>query len=228
MRKWVWMVLIAVAFMGCQKKHPVKLYIDESMRGETVEQIAVFPFTTALHEGEDPDRLAPTMLEQLFLPELDARNDYNFIAPNSVSYAIQRIERGEQAERFLGEWPKTRKADMGLLSPLAQALDCDAFLIPSVDLWQKDEADYQEDATPATYVGATITIVSAETGKVLFQAIDEDYMEGARTETSDRTVVRSPSGFVYSDMGSRVHRAPPFEEVARKVVRALVASLPVR
>src|SRR5262245_21089180 len=39
-----------------------------------------------------------------------------------------------------------------------------------------------ENATPATYVGATITVVSAKDGSMLFRCSDEDYIEGARSE----------------------------------------------
>jgi hypothetical protein len=97
-----------------------------------------------------------------------------------------------------------------------------------VDLWQKDEADILENTTPATYVGATITVLSAQDGSVLFRATDEDYEEGARTETGDRSLVTSGSGAVYADLGAKVHKAPPFEDVVAKVAKSLAASLPVR
>jgi hypothetical protein len=77
-------------------------------------------------------------------------------------------------------------------------------------------------------VGATITILAARDGKVLFQAIDEDYQEGARTETGDRSLVTSGSGAVYADLGARVHKAPPFDGVAAKVAKSLALSLPAR
>jgi hypothetical protein len=53
-------------------------------------------------------------------------------------------------------------------------------------------------------------------------------MEGARTDTGDRSLVTSASGAVYSDLGEKVYRAPPFEDVALKVAKALASSLPVR
>ena len=48
-----------------------------------------------------------------------------------------------------------------------------------------------------------------------------------RSETADRSVVRT-SGIVRSDAASKLYAAPPFEDVAVKVVEALVGSLPPR
>ncbi len=198
------------------------------MTPDAVEQVAVFSFTSLIHQADDPDGQAPRMLEEYFMPELDKRNDYKFIAPNSVAYAIQSEDLEERTKKFLNDWPISKQADSELLSKLAQRLNCDAFLIPVVDLWQKDEADYQENTTPATYVGATITIVSADNGTVLFEASDEDYIEGARTETDDRSIVRGGSGRVAADYSAKLYRAPPFDGVVQKVVAALALSLPAR
>jgi hypothetical protein len=221
-------MVFSVLVMGCQKKHPVKVFTDPSLKPDAIEKVAVFPFTTMLHHAEDPDGEAPKMLEKFFMPELDTRDDYNFIAPNSVQYALQSLELEDEMNQFLNEWPTSKTPNMKILSALAERLACDAFLIPRVDLWQKDEADYQENASSATYVGATITLVDAQSGSILFEAIDEDYSESARTETSDRTVIRGGSGAVKSDFGDKIFKAPPFEGVVRKVVTALVSSIPAR
>ncbi len=227
-KKLVLLFFIAVALIGCQAKHPRKVFVNPSLQPEAIEKVAVFSFTSVLHQADDPDQEAPTMLEKFFMPQLDTRDDYNFIGPRSVEYAINAEDLGEQTRKFLREWPMSKQPDTELLSKLAQRLDCDAFLIPVVDLWQKDEADFQENTTPATYVGATISLIDAKSGDVLFEASDEDYLEGARTETGDRTLVVGASGNVQSDFGAKTHKAPPFEGVVQKVVIALVSSLPVR
>ena len=162
----------------------------------------------------------------LFRGELDLRNDYKFVAPASVSYAIGNEGLGENAQVFVDEWRKHSRPDIVFLAQLGHLLQVDAVLIGVVDLWQKDEVDVQENATPTTYVGATITILSVDDGSILFQASDEDLVEGTRSE--DRSVIRSGSGKIYSDPSSKVYRAPDHDEAARKVVAALVNSLPVR
>lgn len=228
MKKVTWIFIISILVIGCQKKHPVKVYTDPSLKPDAIEKVAVLPFTSMLHHAEDPDGEAPRMLEQFFMPELDTRDDYNFIAPSSVQYALQSLELEDAVAKFLKEWPTSKTPDVKILSAVAERLACDAFLIPVVDLWQKDEADYQENASSATYVGATITLVDARNGTILFEASDEDYSESARTETTDRTVIRGGSGAVKSDFGDKVFKAPPFEGVVRKVVTALVSSIPAR
>jgi hypothetical protein len=220
-------VVLLMTIWGCQKGHPMKVEIDPAFEEGGSDKIAVFPFLSAIHEADDPDHLAPQIMEQYFAPALDARNDYTFISAGTVRYTIEGEGWENQYEKFLEDYPRTGKTDPEFLDGLATLLNADAFLIPVVDVWQKDEADYQENTTPATYVGATITVVDRTGENVLFLASDEDYLEGARTETGDRGLV-STGGRVRSDSGAKTHRAPPFDEVAIKVINALVESMPVR
>lgn len=224
--------LVLCAVVACNKQHPVRVVVDprfnDAKGGQPVEKIAVLEFATSLHHADDPDKIAPRTMEKFFVPALQERQDYKFIAPNTVLYAIEKVSSREAYDRFLASYAATDKVDMEFLAPLGKELQCDGFLIPVVDLWQKDEADRAENATPATYVGATITVVSPVDGSTLFQATDEDYLEGARTETGDRSLVFGGSGKVSADLGAKVHRAPPFEDVAAKVAQALASSLPAR
>ena len=226
MKKLLLTVLLVLMACAGQKDHPISLEIDPAMEEGKAEKIAVFPFLSALHDAEDPDDLAPDLMDRHFKPLLDARTDYTFISSGTVSFAIEGHETLEpQYIEFLDQYPRTGKIDPEFFAQLAELLNADAFLIPVVDLWQKDEVDYKETATPATYVGATVTVTDKTGQKVLFRAIDEDYIEGARSDPGDRGVVSS-AGRVRSDAGAKTHRAPPYEEVAIKVVTALVGSLP--
>jgi hypothetical protein len=237
MKRLLLLLALPLALGACKKGHPISVVVSDDFQstgGESAalvyEKIAVFPFLSALHHSDDPDGLAPQTMEKFFVPALDKRGDYNFISPNTVVYAIEREGWEDKYKAFLDSYAVTDKPDTEFLSALAGALQCDAFLIPVVDLWQKDEVDIQENSTPVTYVGATITVIDGRKtpGKVLFRAIDEDYSEGARSETDARTVVRSSSGIVRSDPGAKSYAAPPFEDVVPKVVLALVGSLPLR
>jgi hypothetical protein len=210
---------------GCQKQHPMNVKIDPGL--ERAEKIAVFPFLSSLLESDDPDGLATVTMQKYFTPALDARNDYTFISPGTVMYAIEGQEWQEAYRTFLTNYPRGGKIDEQFFTELADVLKADGFLVPVVDVWQKDEVDYQENASAATYAGATITIFDPTGQKVLFRATDENYIEGARSETSDRGIVSS-AGRVRSDSGSKTYRAPPYEEVAILVVDALVESLPAR
>lgn len=226
MKRYFILLLILGAFVGCGKKHPVKVYVDPAMKEGSFSKIAVLHFTSTVHHSDDPDEEAPRLMDQLFLPELDTRQDYQFIAPKSVAYALEREGLSSDLDAFIETWKTEQHADTEFLVGLSRVLQVDAILIGVVDLWQKDEVDYRENASPATYVGATISVVGVEDGKVLFQASDEDFLETARSE--ERTVMTSGLGSVQNDPGARVYRAPEFEEVAVKVCRALVSSIPSR
>jgi hypothetical protein len=228
MRKLFLAVVVVVMACAGQKDHPISLEIDPAMEERNAGKIAVFPFLSALHDADDPDDLAPDLMNRHFTPLLDARADYKFISSGTLRFAIEGHETLEpQYINFLDQYPRTGKIDADFFGRLAELLNADAFLIPVVDLWQKDEVDYKEDSTPATYVGATVTVTDKTGQKVLFRAVDEDYIEGARSDPADRGVVSSV-GRVRSDSGAKTHRAPPYEEVAIKVITALVGSLPDR
>lgn len=234
MRRLLLLMALGLWFVGCKPQHPVNVFVDpafddNSAEGrKVVEKIAVLDVTSSLNHADDPDGIAPRTMAKYLVPALQTRGDYKFIASTTVSYAVDKTNGAETYAKFLRSYAMSEKPDMGFLAPLAAELQCDAFLIPVVDLWQKDEVDITENSTPATYVGATITVLSAKDGSVLFRCSDEDYVEGAATSTDDRSLVTSPSGAVYADLGKKVHRAPPFEDVASKVAAALVSGLPSR
>lgn len=228
MRKYMPLILVVSLLAGCQKTHPVKVHIDPVMSQGTIEQIAVFPFASSLHSTDDPDRVAPRMMDQLFRQALDVRDDYKFLSPESVAYALRGGGISEQAEQFVDAWRKDKQIDQQFLEKFSGVTKADALLIGVVDLWQKDEVDYRDTSAPATYVGATITIISINDGKILFEAIDEDFLEGAYSEAATRGARTSGSGAVQEDRAANMYRAPEFEEVAIKVAGALASSIPRR
>ena len=234
MRRQLVLLALGAMLLGCQKQHPVNVYVnprfdDADGNGKrVVEKIAVLQCASSLQHADDPDNLAPQTMERFLDPALNNRADYKFIASGTVDYAIAKTSDEDAYRKMLKAYAMSDKPNMEYLKPLAAELNCDAFLIPVVDLWQKDEVDIKENATPATYVGATITIVSAVDGAILFRCTDEDYVEGASNEAGDRSVVASKSGAVYADLGAKTHRAPPFEDVASKVAAALASGLPSR
>ncbi|UCH83841.1 MAG: hypothetical protein JSW50_15605 [Candidatus Latescibacterota bacterium] len=228
MKRVILYLVVVVVMVGCGKTHPVKLEVDPAMESGSISKVAVFPFSSALHQSADPDRVAPRTFDQLFRKALDEREDYQWIAPTSVSYMLESEGMEQDAEAFVDRWRKKRQADVAFLKKLGKELQVDGVLIGVVELWQQDEVDVRETATPTTYVGATVTIFDVNDGKVLFEASDEDFLEGARSENRDQQIVRSGAGQIYSDPGGSMYKAPPPEEVALKVVQALVGSIPAR
>jgi hypothetical protein len=215
MRRQLVFLVLAVMLPACRPQHPVSV------------KIAVLECASSLAHADDPDNIAPQTMSKYLVPALNDRTDYKFIASSTVDYAVTKTNSVEQYQKMLKAYAMSDKPNMEYLKPLAAELQCDAFLIPVVDLWQKDEVDPKENATPATYVGATITVISAMDGSILFRCTDEDYIEGASSETTDRSVVGS-QGAVRADLGAKTHRAPPFEDVAAKVAASLASGLPTR
>src|SRR5262245_27790896 len=92
--KRIW-ILVALLFTitSCKSKsHPVDVYISPAMESKAeprVEKIAVLGTATSLSESEDPDKLAPKTMERLLVQFLGERQDYKFIAPNTVNYVIE-------------------------------------------------------------------------------------------------------------------------------------------
>jgi len=234
MRRWLALLLVPIALAACQSQgggvyvHPS--FTDPTLGpGKAIDKIAVLPFGTSLHDSDDPDHLAPLLMDQHLMPVLDARGDYHFIAPTTVQYAVEREAWDKEFATFMDVYAKTGKSNKEFLAKLADVLRCDAFLVPVVDLWMQDEADVRENASSATYVGATITIIDQKgtPGRVVFRVSIEDYLEAARTETADRSITSS-AGNIQVDRGARLFRAPPFEDVVARVVDQLVEALPVR
>jgi len=235
MRKQLGMGLATLLFLACQQGHPVSLFVDKGFSAADdgvprFEKIAVLPFTTSLNDADDPDKDAPRTFDKFFKPALNERTDYKFIAPGTVNFAVEREGWQTQYNKFLVDFAKSNKKDLEFMARLADILKCDAFLIPVVDTWYKDQVSVNESGTSTTTVGATITILDARVkpGRVLFRAIDEYTEESARSEMEDRTVVRSSTGAVRSDTGAKLYQAPPYDDVVPRVVEALVASLPAR
>jgi hypothetical protein len=233
-RTMIWAVCVGMvgfaAFVtGCGKKtHPVKVVVDPSFRAGQFDKIAVFPFASALNPAADPNGLAPRTFDQLFRTELDKRGDYKWVAPSSVEYALQSEGLEQDAKTFVDEWRKHRKVDTEFLAKMGKALQVEGVLIGVVETWQQDQVDPRENATPASYAGATVTIFDVKDGHVLFEASDEDMLEGVRSEDRDKQIIRSGSGQIYSDPTASIYKAPPLEEVAVKVARSLAASIPTR
>lgn len=229
MKKIVPAVLIILGVLGCQKTHPVKVYVAPQYRPADIQKIAVLPFASGLHHADDPDNVAPRTMDILFRHELDGRDDYSFMSPTSVTYALESADLTADAEVFVDEFRQSGEVNHAFIERCSTALQADALLIGVVDLWQKDEVDYREtQATPTTYVGATVTMLSLADGSILFQASDENFIEGVESQAGDRGARTSALGSLRSDPGAHVYEAPEEKEVALKVIKALVASIPVR
>ena len=223
------LVAAVILLAGCGKKmHPVKVFVDPAFSEGGADKIAVFPFSSAISATADPNQMAQKTFDDLFRTELDKRDDYKWMSPSSVEYVLQGGGMRQDADRFVDGWRSKRQVDAEFLKKIGTALQVDGVLIGVVDVWQQDQVDARENAVAASYVGATVTIFDVKDGHVLFEAADEDMLEGVRSEDRDKQIIRSGSGQIYSDPSAGLYKAPPLEEVAVKVAQALAASIPTR
>src|SRR6056297_2306396 len=122
-------------------------------------------------------------------------SDYKFFSPQRFSFALRKVKKPVQFDEIEKGWIENKKIDAELLKSINDYVDADLFLIPEVYLWNKDEADYRESsAASLTEVGISLYLVDPDSGKIIWEATDQNYMEAMRTE-GERVLVRGKGGF---------------------------------
>ena len=221
--------LFTLLLAGCKATHPSKVVTDPSFNPNQIVDILVVPFISSISEAEDPKRFSENIMNRVLWERLSERNDYKFLSPQQFKYAMSRAGLSDRYEAFKEKWIKNHAVDMEFISGLRRIINAQTLLIPYVYLWHKDEADYREaSAVSATQVGATLSLIDMSTGKILWEATDENYKEAVRSEM--RSVVSS-GGYVrriegVSVTGKDVYSAPPYGDVAVLVLGAIVDALP--
>ncbi|MDD3642841.1 MAG: hypothetical protein PHQ19_05195 [Candidatus Krumholzibacteria bacterium] len=225
-------VVALIAAAGCQSQHPSVVKVEPEFNPGKISSILVVPVVSTVTQGEDPDRESERITNRVLWNLLSARNDYRFLSPEQFRIALVSADRSEEYEAFKTAWGRDHTVDSAFLRAIGSELEVDLFLIPVVYLWHKDEADYRESATAsATQVGMTLSLVDPATGRVLWEATDENFKEAVRTE-GDRIqstsfgIDRRISGTTAT--GKDMYAAPPFEDVVVLVLDALVGAIPER
>ncbi|MBN1163430.1 MAG: hypothetical protein JXB45_02515 [Candidatus Krumholzibacteriota bacterium] len=227
-------VLVAVALLllgGCKSKHPSLIKIEPEFNPGSVQTIVISPVISSVTKGEDPNRESERITERVLWNQVSIRSDYRFIAPNQFMVALAKEKLRDDISEYKEEWIKNNQADPKILQAVKTHCSADLVLIPHVYLWYKDEADYREAGTASvTQVGITISLVEPLTGKILWEATDENYKEAVRTEgervrvTSDAGIDRIVSGRTAT--GKDMYAAPPYEDVAMMVIEAIINAIP--
>jgi hypothetical protein len=224
-----WLVLLASP--GCKRTHPIKVTEDPELTSGVYDQVGILPFMSTVGYDQDPDDRSAAIFQSLFTEALEGEPGYTFYRIPQVEAVIEEKELESAHSSFQKTWIEDHRADPDFLGKLGEALKVDAVLVGVVDLWQKDEVEYYESGSSATYVGATVSLVRVSDGHLLWEASDEDYIEKARNEASDRIQVRSASGNLQRVSGSNTisgdaFAAPDHDLVARKVVNNLLLEFP--
>ena len=206
--------------------------MDPEFDMNQVGAILITPFVSSIQEGIDPDRESERITNRALLELIAQRADLKFLSTEHFKLAIRKADLDESYKKFKTDWMTKHEVDKAFLLALKGELDIDAILIPLVYLWNKDEVDYRESgAASSTTVGATLTLIDFDTGKVLWEATDQNYVEAVRSEgnreqVSTAGITRRVSGV--SVTGKDMYAAPPYEDVAILVLKVLVDAIPER
>ena len=233
MKKIKILSLVAVLFLlpSCSAKHPSSIKADPEFEPNEIRRILVAPVISSVPEGADPNRESEILTRRVLWENLMERDDYIFISPQQFRVVLNREIGSSAFADFRYGWLRGEGADVKIVRLLKEQLDFDALLLPEVNLWHKDEADYRESGTSSTtQVGMKLYLIDPLSGKVLWEATDGNYLEGVRTE-GDRVEVVGSGGYDrrisgVTATGKDMYSAPPFESVLVKVVGALVGSIP--
>jgi hypothetical protein len=230
----IFLFILAAALLvlpACRAQHPSSIKVDPEFDPNEVRRVLVAPVISSVPQGTDPKRQSEILTRRVLWENLTARDDYVFISPQQFIGIINREAGSGAFNEFRDQWLKGEGADVEIIRLLSRNLDIDTILLPEVYLWHKDEADYREAGTSSTtQVGMRIHLLNPLSGKVLWEATDENYLEGVRTEGNRVEVVgsggydRRISGITAT--GRDMYSAPPFESVLVKVVEALVDAIP--
>jgi hypothetical protein len=220
------------ALAGCKAQHPSKIIVDPEFDANSLGSVLIAPVVSSISEGVDPKRESERVMNRILLELIAKRTDHKFLSPEHFKLAVRKEGLDEDYEQFKHDWMTNHEADPAFLLRLRGDLDISAILISQVYLWNKDEADYREEGTASsTSVGATLTLIDFQSGKIVWEATDENYKESVRTEGNRVQVdeggfVRRVSGV--TSTGRDMYSAPPFEDVALLVLQVLVEAIPQR
>jgi hypothetical protein len=217
------MVITALLLFGCRQRHPREVYVHKDLKEGAIEKIAVFPVAATSAVPSDELDIACNTLDELLHSELYKRTDYKFIPMTTIVPALETTELRSRVDKWMERWVDHQEVDNELFDKLAQVLQADAVLLGVVDRWERMDA-IQDMTTPATTVAFSITIIELEDGTTMYQASDEDYLEGERSHKISFTTYHDDAKERIRDRGG----SPPPEqiEVAGAIVKSLVDNLP--
>jgi len=227
------LLFIVVYISGCGSNHPSSIVVDPEFNPSSVTRILVTPVVSCVSNVDDRERLSERVTQRILWEHLNKISSYVFLSQQRFYFALAKAEKTDEIKKFKRDWLEKKETDIELLKLLGECDDIDMILVPEIYLWNKDEADYREQsAASVTQVGMTISLINPVSGKVLWEATDQNHLEALRTE-GDRVLVQGAGGYDrriegVSAMGGDMYGAPPFEDVLVKVVGVLVRAFPSR
>lgn len=221
-------VTVAVAFLlaGCAAReavHPLSSYVAPDFGNKGVKIIAFMPLA---------EREGAQSASEIVLPLIEARAQqkiaYIFLSQEEMAGRAMRAGNKDQYDRVVAVWKKGSEPAKDDIVSLAKGVGADAFLFGNVFLWSKEKVQPNVEGTSDTQVGIKLSLVSAKSGEKLWEASDEQVSKSARysPQSGIGTYVDEAGMVRQSSAGTGVPDAPPFEEVAARVLDAILRVLP--
>jgi hypothetical protein len=224
--------LVVFGMVGCKSSHPVEINVQPDFNPGEYTTILVVPTISTVTKGEDPNRESERIPNRVLWELVSERYDYKFLSAEQFRMAVSAADLNDRLAEFENKWSREHVVDVELCRGVKSELDVDLMLVPVVYLWYKDEVDYREaSAASATQVGMSLSLINPDSGKVMWEATDENFKESVRSEgdriqASTGGIDRRVSGT--SVTGGDIYAAPPFDDVVVLVLEALVGAIPER
>jgi len=219
--------IVAVFLLsGCAAReamHPLSSYVVPDFGSKAVKVIAFMPLA---------EREGTLNASEIVLPLIEARvqqkTAYIFLSQEEVAGRVMRTGLKDRYDRVVAGWKSGGEPAKDDLVALGKGVSADAFLFGNVFVWSKEKVQQNVEGTSDTQVGIRLSLVSSSTGEKLWEASDEQVSKSARysPQSGIGTHVDQAGMVRQSSAGSGVPDAPPFEEVASRVLDALFRVFP--
>jgi hypothetical protein len=219
----------AATFSGCgtQAVTPkaTTVFLAPDYASRTIETVAVLPLANVTG-APDADRILGNAIEL----QLVNRSDYTFMTVQRMTRSAQASGLSADLESLRRQWVHTREFKPELARKLADELKIDAFLVGTIERWQKVDLRPEETGNPHTDVTCRVYLMDARTGDKLWEASAARVVKGPYYDPSEQNITQymDEAGIMRGSGGKPVQtvEGPAIREVADEVAADIVMAIP--
>jgi hypothetical protein len=228
-------MLVVATGVALAGDHPLTNELDDSFRSLEIKTIAALPLYSDISDSDDPEHVAPAMVESKFYSALNAGSGFNFFPASEVGRTIEAKKMTKQMQSFYRKFTSDQEdIDAKFIQAVATELHTDAVAATVLDLWQQQPVDVTETGSARTTVGLMVALFDGKTGKRVYLARDENYKEAVRhtgqnlNNEAENRAARGQMDRSNVRVATGVYAPPPFEEVVELVSKSIVEAFPKR
>jgi hypothetical protein len=220
---------VAVTFTGCSTQgvtpKATTVFLAPDYASRTINTMAVLPLSNVTG-APDADRILGNAIEL----QLVNRSDYSFMTVERITRKAQASGLSADLESLRRQWVHTREFKPGLARKLGDELKIDAFLVGTIEKWQKVDLRPEERGNPHTDIGCRVFLMDARTGDKLWEASATRVVKGPYYDPSEQNITQymDEAGIMRGSGGKPVQtvEAPAIREVADEVAADIVMAIP--